>query len=123
MDPRARRRTIGIVATSPVTDPDLKRLVEHVVARLSPLQVWLFGSRAEGRARRGSDYDLLAVLPDDVPLSLLDSVKTWEIAKEAGVAADIIPCTLSEFDEEKHEIDSLARAAFLQGRRLYERAA
>jgi hypothetical protein len=40
-----------------------------------------------------------------------------------GVPVDIMPCTRSEFEEEKHEIDTLARAAFLRGIRLYERAA
>jgi hypothetical protein len=39
------------------------------------------------------------------------------------VPADIVPCTRSEFEEEKHEIDTLARAAFLRGRRIYERSA
>jgi hypothetical protein len=40
-----------------------------------------------------------------------------------GVPVDVVPCTRSEFDEEKHEIDTLARAAVLRGVRLYERAA
>jgi predicted nucleotidyltransferase len=123
MHSMAPHNTMAPVATHFVPDPALLRLVEHVVARLSPLEVWLFGSRAEGRARWGSDYDLLAVLPDDAPASLLDPIKTWEIASEAGVPADIVPCTLSEFDEEKHEIDSLPRAAFLGGKQLYERPA
>jgi hypothetical protein len=39
------------------------------------------------------------------------------------IPADIVPCTRSEFEEEKHEIDTLARAAFLRGRRIYERRA
>jgi predicted nucleotidyltransferase len=45
-------------------DAPLDRLVRHVVAVMKPLEVWLFGSRAENRARPTSDYDLLVVMPD-----------------------------------------------------------
>ena len=37
------------------------------------------------------------------------------------MTADIIPCTRREFEEEKHEIDSLPRATALRGRKIYER--
>jgi predicted nucleotidyltransferase len=88
-----------------------------------PDEIWLFGSRAEARARPNSDYDLLAVLPDGTPEPELDPVGAWSIVRGLGVLVDLVPCTRSEFEEEKHEIDTLARAAFLRGIRLYERAA
>lgn len=102
-------------------DPALDKLLRHVVEVMSPLEVWLFGSRAEGRARPDSDYDLLVVLPDGVPSSALDPIRAWRIGRDVRVAADIIPCLRSEFDEEQHEIDTLARAAVLRGRKLFER--
>jgi uncharacterized protein len=101
----------------------LRPLRERIVVRLRPEEIWLFGSRAEDRARPNSDYDLLAVLPDDTPEEELDPVKAWSIVRDMGVPVDVVPCTRSEFEEEKHEIDTLARAAFLRGVRLYERAA
>jgi predicted nucleotidyltransferase len=48
-------------------DASLERLVRHVVATMHPLEVWLFGSRTENRARTTSDYDLLVVMPDETP--------------------------------------------------------
>ena len=40
----------------------------------------------------------------------------------AGVGSSgFVSLTRAEFEEEKHEIDTLARAAFLRGRRIYER--
>jgi predicted nucleotidyltransferase len=99
----------------------LDRLVRHVVEVMHPLQVWLFGSRAENRARSTSDYDLLVVMPDGTPAAELDPVRAWRLGWEVRVTADIIPCTRSEFEEEKHEVDSLPRAATLRGRKLYER--
>jgi len=110
----------------PPTPSELDRLrpvIDHLVALLHPEEVWLFGSRAEGRARPGSDYDLLAVMPDGTPEAELDPVRAWSLVRGLGVPVDVVPCTRSEFEEEKHEIDSLARAAFLRGVRLDERAA
>jgi predicted nucleotidyltransferase len=96
-------------------------LLERIVARLSPEEVWLFGSRAEGRARPDSDYELLVVMPDGTPEAQLDMVSAWNLVQGLDIPADIMPCTRAEFEEEKHEIDTLARAAFMRGRRIYER--
>ena len=101
----------------------LEPLLERIVARLAPEEIWLFGSRAEGRARLDSDYDLLVVLPDESPEAHLDVVAAWTLVRGLDIPADIVPCTRAEFEEEKHEIDTLARAAFLRGRRIYERRA
>jgi predicted nucleotidyltransferase len=98
-------------------------LVERIVAQLQPEEIWLFGSRAEGRARPDSDYDLLAVLPDDAPESALDLGKAWELTCGLGIPADLVPCTRSDFEEEKDDVGTLARAAYHRGRRIYERHA
>jgi predicted nucleotidyltransferase len=98
-------------------------LVERIVAYLEPEEIWLFGSRAEGRARPDSDYDLLAVLPDDAPESALDLLKAWELTCGLGVPADLVPCTRSDFEDEKNDVGTLARAAYHRGRRIYERGA
>lgn len=95
--------------------------MQHVVEVLHPLEVWLFGSRAEGRARPDSDYDLLVVLPDDAEEAAFDLVRAWQIGRDVRVPADIVPCTRSDFEEERNEIDTLARAATLRGRKLFER--
>jgi predicted nucleotidyltransferase len=99
----------------------LEPLLDRIVASLGPEEIWLFGSRAEGRARPDSDYDLLVVLPDGSPEAHLDIVSVWTLVRGLDIPADIIPCTRAEFEEEKQEIDTLARAAFLRGKRIYER--
>lgn len=98
--------------------PVLKRLVDS----LHPEEIWLFGSRAEGRARTGSDWDLLVVMPDGADPRLLDPVAAWRALQGLEIPVDVIPCTRSEFEEERVEIDSLPRAAFTRGVRLYVRA-
>lgn len=102
-------------------EPALRELVRIIVTEVAPVAVWLFGSRAEGRARPDSDYDLLVVVPDDAPSASFDLMRLWDLGRRAGLPADVIPCTASDFDEEKLEIDTLPRAAFLKGQLLYER--
>jgi predicted nucleotidyltransferase len=99
--------------------PVLARIVE----RMNPLAIWLFGARATGRARRDSDYDLLAVMPDGTPEDDLDPVKAWAVTRDLGVPVDLIPCTISEFEEEKNEIDTLPREASRHGKLIYEQRA
>jgi predicted nucleotidyltransferase len=108
-------------STAHAMDAPLQRLVHRVVEAMNPLEVWLFGSRAEHRARPTSDYDLLVVMPDGTPDTELDPMQAWRLGWEVRVTADIIPCTRSEFDEEKNELDSLPRAAMLRGQKIYER--
>ncbi|MEI7893328.1 MAG: hypothetical protein WCI05_09555 [Myxococcales bacterium] len=68
-------------------------------------------------------HDLLVVLPDGTPEVDLDIVAVWTALRGLDIPTDIVPCTRAEFEEEKHEIDTLARAAYLRGRRIYERHA
>lgn len=107
-------------ALTAAADPALDRLLRRVVEVMNPLEVWLFGSRAEGRSRPESDYDLLVVLPNDVDVNAFDPVRAWKIGREVRVSADIVPCTHAEFVEEQHEIDTLARAAVTRGLKIYE---
>ncbi len=66
------------------TDPALRRLVDHVVASMRPLQVWLFGSRARGGAEPDSDYDLLVVMPDGTPATALDPGRAWDLERRTA---------------------------------------
>jgi hypothetical protein len=45
--------------------PSERQVVDHIVAKHDPEAVILVGSRADGRARRGSDWDLYVLLPPD----------------------------------------------------------
>ncbi len=95
----------------------------HVVARLDPLAVWLFGSRAEGRSRPGSDYDLLVVVRDDTPEAELDPVRAWQRVRDINVPLDAVPCRWSDFVEERGEPGSLVHRVVALGRCVYERDA
>ena len=117
----ATRSDSAAQRAAPIDLRPIAPLIERIVARLAPEEIWLFGSRAEGRARPDSDYDLLAVLPDNTPESALDLMKAWEMTCGLGVLADLVPCTRSDFEDEKNEVGTLARAAYHRGKRIYER--
>ncbi len=102
-------------------DAALSRLLPVIVEALDPLEIWLFGSRAEGRARAESDYDILIVLPDDTAEDALSMRSAYWLGDRADVTTDLIPLTISEFNDDKDVLDTLARAAWLRGRCLYER--
>ena len=105
----------------PVDLEPIATLIRRIVERLDPEEIWLFGSRADGRGRPDSDYDLLAVLGDGASEADLDLVKAWEITCGLGIPADLVPCTRSDFEGEKDEVGTLPRAAYHRGRRIYER--
>lgn len=100
-----------------------RELVSQLVARLDPTRIYLFGSRAEGRARPDSDYDLLVILPDDAPKERRTIEYAYEAKCGLGIAADVIPCTVAEFESGKHELGSLCRTVHERGLLLYERRA
>lgn len=102
-------------------DAPLARLLPILVEALDPLEVWLFGSRAERRAHSESDYDVLVVLPDGASKEALDPRNAYALVDRADITADLIPLTMSEFNVDKDILDTLARAAWLRGRCLYER--
>lgn len=103
-------------------DAALQPVLDRLVDKLRPEEIWLFGSRAEGRARADSDWDLLVVVADGGDPALLDPVAAWRLLRGLNVPVDVVPCTRREFEEEKFEIDSLPRAAWTRGTRLYVRA-
>jgi predicted nucleotidyltransferase len=79
-------------------DPRLAELVRRLVETHRPARVYLFGSRASGRARPDSDYDLLMVF---------DRLEgpAYRLAQQAhrhvwglGISADILVWSRSDFD-------------------------
>ncbi|PYV10968.1 MAG: hypothetical protein DMG23_05735, partial [Acidobacteria bacterium] len=51
----------------PVTAETLEEVVRRILAAGSPLRIVLFGSRARGEAKPGSDLDLLIVEESTLP--------------------------------------------------------
>ncbi len=66
---------------------------------LKPFRIYLFGSRAEGRARPDSDFDLVVVFDDEEPNSEADYDEVFAPVLDLPIGCDIIPCRRSDFQE------------------------
>jgi predicted nucleotidyltransferase len=103
--------------TAPIAE-----LVRLIVEVWAPESIWLFGSRARGTAGAESDWDLLAVVPDDVAeKGATDPLAGWELARRAGARADVVACAASDFDDSANVPNTLAYEAAHHGVLLYER--
>lgn len=74
----------------------IRPLIDRIVARWRPLQIWLFGSRARGDATPESDWDLFVVVDDDVADDELDPGVGRRLRRECGLRADVIPWRAGE---------------------------
>jgi predicted nucleotidyltransferase len=94
-------------------------LRDRLVAILKPSAIWLFGSRARGDAREDSDFDLLVVLPDGLPLDAYDYERVAEPLVACGLGYDVVPCSWSDFVRDRADPDSLVSRAVTEGRLIY----
>jgi hypothetical protein len=77
----------------------LQDLVERLVSQLDPQMIWLFGSRARGDARQDSDFDLLVVAKHGGSFGTDDYERVRYPTIGAGIDAEVVPCSLSDFAE------------------------
>jgi uncharacterized protein len=102
-------------------DAALWALVDKLVGGLDPEAVYLFGSRAEGRARPDSDFDLLVVFDDDAPSARITHEDAYAPVCGSSIGCDVVPCLASELAEVVHDATNPWHHAWLNARKLYER--
>jgi predicted nucleotidyltransferase len=94
-------------------------MVRRIVERFAPRQVILFGSHARGQADRGSDVDLLVVLPANGS-NRQQAAAIYGALTGLGVAKDIVVVTPEDVQRLRHVPGTLVRTALAEGRVLYE---
>jgi len=100
-------------------DPVVAEVVRRLVETYHPWRVYLFGSTARGDAGPDSDYDLMVVVPDDVPPRLQDCKMGYRALSGLGIAKDILVWTRSEFEKRLHLKASLPSTVVDEGKLLY----
>lgn len=94
---------------------------DRLVFSLAPESVWLFGSRARRTHRPDSDFDVLVVLGDELGAKTRDYRHALEPVLGSGLPCDVVPCSLSDFEEAKNVPGTIAYEAFHSGRQLSQK--
>jgi len=96
-------------------------LVDSIVHRLQPVEVYLFGSHARGDARPDSDLDLYVVVDDLGAEEKRTGAARSEARGGYAGALDLVIGTKSAFDLRRHQIGSLEEIVSHEGLRVYSR--
>ncbi len=105
--------------TPAADDPGLAEVVRRLVEAYPPDRIYVFGSVARGDADADSDYDLLVVVPDDAPQERRRSRLAYEVLRGTGIAADVLVCTRSHFEDRRSLKASLPGTVLREGRLLH----
>lgn len=98
----------------------IDKMAEHLVQRLHPLKLILFGSHARGNADQDSDVDFLVVLPK-VENKRHAAIEIRRSLNRFPVSKDIIVTTPEEISRRGDLVGSVLRPALREGKVLYER--
>lgn len=99
-------------------EPRLRRLVDLCKSDLDATEIWLFGSRARGDDQPGSNWDILAVIPDSAPQDRDSAQKVWKVRRASGLPADLLTVRAGEFEGSLSTIDTISHAVAREGVRL-----
>ena len=104
------------------TDPDgaLRELVRRIRRAVRPEKIILFGSRATGRARADSDFDLLVIKRSRRPRHER-SRRIYAAIADVPAEAEVIVYTPKEVREWRDVPESLVATALRDGKVLYEK--
>jgi uncharacterized protein len=103
-----------------VTPELIDDAVHRIVAVADPDRVVLFGSRARGDARPGSDIDLLVIARSDKP-RYRRAAPLYGALREIPVAMDVLVYTPDEVEEWSGVRQAFVTTAMREGKVLYEK--
>ena len=107
-----------------VSEEVLKQMVDAIVREVDPERIVLFGSRARGEAREGSDFDLLIVEREPFGPTrsrFAEASRIWDLAARLRFPADVLLYSTDELERWRHSRNHLIATALAEGNQLYER--
>ncbi|MFG6565935.1 nucleotidyltransferase domain-containing protein [Sulfitobacter sp. 1A13421] len=97
---------------------EVQLLVDLCKSEMMACEVWLFGSRARGDHIDDSDYDLLAIVPDEAPEDIDSPMAAFRLRRRSGAHADLLTGRYSDFMGSKDVVNTLAYEVAKEGVRL-----
>lgn len=97
----------------------VNEIKETLKAKYKPLRLFLFGSRANGTAKKDSDYDFVMVIPGKKRHSIDDLGQARSLIWDKHqVSADIFIYSEKEFADWKDEFNSVPEIAVNTGKEI-----
>ena len=97
------------------SDPYFKVIVSRLKAEFHPKKLFLFGSRAYGKAREDSDYDFVLVADKTERGRIENLIRASEICRDIPISIDVFVYPETEFLAWKDEFNSLPEIASTTG--------
>ena len=102
-----------------INNEEIKEIVKVILNAVPVLEIYLFGSFANGTATEESDYDFYVVIPDD---SIRAIEATWKIREglvgKQTRGIDMLVGTLSKYNKYKN-VYSIEKEVAETGVKLY----
>jgi predicted nucleotidyltransferase len=98
-----------------MNDVMLAEILRRLVDAYRPARVYLFGSKARADAGPDSDYDILLIVPDEAEEVRRGSRLAYQVLRGTGMAADVLVCTQSYFEDRLHLRASLPATVVREG--------
>ena len=98
----------------------LAEIVQRVLRATAPERIVLFGSRARGDQRPGSDYDLLIIQDSEQP-RYRRSAPLYAALADLPVEIDVMVYTPAEVHDWSAVAEAFVSTAIREGKLLYEK--
>ena len=105
--------------TQEIDSIEIDGIVKAIISTVPVLEIYLFGSCANGTAKDDSDYDFYVVIPDD---GIRAREATWRIQgaiRNRTRGIDMLVNTKSRFDRYKNSVSFLESEVLRTGVKLY----
>jgi predicted nucleotidyltransferase len=96
----------------------LNNIIETLKEKLNPTRLFLFGSRANGRARPDSDYDFVVVVPKMKGNRVDNMIRASKFLSHINARVEVFVYSEKEFDEWKDELSSIPETALNTGKEI-----
>jgi len=108
-----------------ISDQVLEKMIRVIIDAANPEQIILFGSRAKGQYRPGSDVDLLIIESDpfgEERSRRKEMAKLWRALSSFPFAKDILVYSRDEVEYWRQSLNNVVAKALREGKVLYERS-